>query len=110
MRYIRLTVLAAGLAGCAYATSATRAPGAPVLPPSPYAAILHAAPDSTAVLLGTVHVQGNNWQSPGDCDAQLQNEARTLGANAVLTTPATSSWGRGPRCTGTAYLLREPPK
>jgi hypothetical protein len=92
--------------GCAYATSAHRAPGAPVLPPSPSAEVLKAEPPSDAVYLGTVSAQGNSYQSPGSCDAVLVNEARKLGANAVLTTPASSSWGRGPRCEGKAYLLK----
>jgi hypothetical protein len=94
------------LGACAYQTGFTRADGAPVLPPSPSAEVLKSDPPSSATLLGTVRAQGNNWQKPGDCEAQLVNEARKLGANAVLTTPATSSMGRGPKCEGRAYLLK----
>jgi hypothetical protein len=97
------------LTGCAYQTGARRAEGAPVLPASPYAEVLRDTAPAGAVVLGTVRAQGNNWQSPAACEAQLVNEARKLGANAVLTTPATSTWGRGPSCLGTAYLLKKRP-
>lgn len=96
-----------GTSACAYHASATREPGAPVLPPSPYAEILKAEPPADATLLGTVKAQGNNWQSASSCEGQLINEARKLGANAVLTTPASSSKGRGPSCTGKAYLVKK---
>ena len=95
--------------GCAYSTSSKRAPGAPELPPSAFAEVLRSAPDSSAVLIGTVHARGNNWQSPASCETQLVNEARKLGANAVLTTPADASLGRGPACDGRAYLVKSKP-
>ncbi len=93
------------VAGCAYHAGFTRAEGAPVLPPSSGAEVLKTEPPATATLLGTVRAQGNNWQRPADCEAQLVNEARKLGANAVLTSPSSSSLGRGPKCEGRAYLL-----
>ena len=92
--------------GCAYNSRVQRAPGAPVLPPSPSAEVLKSAPPTDAVFLGTVSAQGNNFQSSGSCEAELVNAARKLGANAVLTTPASSSLGRGPSCEGKAYLLK----
>jgi len=104
---LSVSLLAGSLAACAYSTSATRAPGAPVLAPSPSATILTSAPPDDAVFLGTVSARGNNWQSPASCEAQLINEARKLGANAVLTTPASSSLGRGPSCDGKAYLVKK---
>jgi hypothetical protein len=94
------------IVGCAYSSSFQRAPGAPVLSPSSSAEILTSAPPSDALLLGTVSAQGNNFQSSGTCDAELVNQARKLGANAVLTSPASSSMGRGPKCEGKAYLLK----
>ncbi|MGH7559394.1 MAG: hypothetical protein ACRENB_00075 [Gemmatimonadales bacterium] len=55
----------------------------------------------------SVTAQGNNWQDPASCDAQLQVGGRRLRANAVLATPAPSGAGQGPRCTGVAYLIRK---
>jgi hypothetical protein len=101
-----IVTLACVVAGCAYSSSFQRAPGAPVLPPSPAAEVLTTPPPPDAVLLGTVSAQGNNLQSSGTCEAELVTEARKLGANAVLTTPASSSLGRGPKCEGKAYLLK----
>jgi hypothetical protein len=94
------------IVGCAYHSGFDRAPGAPVLEPSASADILKDDPPADAVLLGTVHAMGNNLQQASSCDAQLVNEARKLGANAVRTYPASSSLGRGPKCEGKAYLLK----
>ena len=107
MRYRASTLVAVTLvAGCAFVTKSQRAPGAPVLPPSAYAEVLKAEPSSDAVLIGTVSAQGNGYQTSGSCESELVNEARKLGANAVLTTPAVRSGGRGPKCEGKAYLLK----
>jgi hypothetical protein len=94
------------LGACAYHSGFDRAPGAPVLEPSASAEVLKADPPADAVLLGTVHAMGNNLQQASSCDAQLVNEARKLGANAVRTYPASSSLGRGPKCEGKAYLIK----
>lgn len=105
--HVCMVLVASVLASaCAYSTRAAREPGAPVLAPSPAASVLTSEPPDGSVLLGTVKAQGNNWQSPSSCEAQLVNEARKLGANAVLTTPASSSLGRGPSCEGKAYLVK----
>ena len=106
MRRLAVATVALTLVSCAYSNSVKRAPGAPVLPPSASAEVLKGPPPADAVLLGTVHAQGNNFQSSATCEAELVNEARKLGANAVLTTPASSSLGRGPSCSGTAYLVK----
>ena len=106
LRQLAMSIAAIVVVGCAYSSSFQRAPGAPVLSPSSSAEILTSAPPSDALLLGTVSAQGNNFQSSGTCDAELVNQARKLGANAVLTSPASSSMGRGPKCEGKAYLLK----
>ena len=105
-RVLAFAFVNGALAGCAFQSSSSRAPGAPVLAASPYAEVLKSAPPADAVMLGTVRAQGNNYQSSGGCEAELVNEARKLGANAVLTTPSNSSMGRGPKCEGTAYLIK----
>lgn len=92
------------LAGCAYHTGGTRLATAPILPPSPFARLV-AAPPEGAVEVGQVRAQGNNWQAPADCDAQLLVEARKLGGNAVLAVPKKSGWGKGPSCSGRVYFV-----
>lgn len=108
MTIFRLCTLAICLSvvGCAYHSGFDRAPGAPVLEPSASAEILTSDAPADAMLLGTVHAMGNNLQAASSCDAQLVNEARKLGANAVRTYPASSSLGRGPKCEGKAYLVK----
>ncbi len=101
-----LVVLALALvSGCAYQAKGSRLDGAPVLPPSPFAKLIYAVPTDGAVEIGRVQAQGNNYQKASDCDAQLLVEARKLGANAVLAIPEKSGFGKGPKCSGRAFLV-----
>jgi hypothetical protein len=100
---LALTVLSA----CAFQTSVQRADGAPQLPPSASAVVVTQAP-SNAVALGTVTIQGNNWQSGSSCESQALFEAKKLGATHVVIRPADASMGRGVKCTGDAFYV--PPK
>jgi hypothetical protein len=102
VRYLPVLVLA--LAGCASQTYVRRAEGAPTLPPSSNAAIVAEAP-AGAISLGTVTVQGNNFQSGPACEAEAVFQAKKLGATHVIVRPANSSMGRGPTCTGEAFFL-----
>lgn len=92
------------LTGCAFQNSMQRAPGAPELQPSAGAVVVSAAPTG-AVALGTVTVQGNNFQSGAGCEAEALFEAKKIGATHVVIRPANSSLGRGAKCTGDAYYV-----
>src|SRR4051812_11915773 len=92
------------LPGCRYAVTLERAPGAPDRPPSAITTAVAAAP-SGAALLGTIHVQSNNWQKGQDCEAKALCDAKMIGATHVVIRPDRSSLGRGPKCVGEAYYL-----
>lgn len=101
---MRRLVFLLALTGCAFHNSLDRAPGAPTLGPSA-SAVAVATPPTGAVLLGTVTVQGNNYQSGAGCESEALFEAKKIGATHVVIRPADSSLGRGVKCTGTAYYL-----
>lgn len=92
------------LLSCAFQTSMQRAPGAPELQPSATAVVVGTAP-AGAVALGTVTVQGNNFQGGAGCEAEALFEAKKLGATHVVIRPANSSLGRGVKCTGDAFYV-----
>jgi len=81
-----LPILALLLSGCAFQTKVQRAPGAPHLSPSASAQAVAEAPQG-AVALGTVTIQGNNWQNGGGCESQALFEAKKLGATHVVIRP-----------------------
>jgi len=91
--------------GCAFSTNVKRTAGAPTLPATESAELVHSRPKE-ALELGTVELQGNNWQSASDCETQLILEARKLGGDLVFGQPQENGIGQGPRCTGVVFVKR----
>jgi hypothetical protein len=57
------------------------------------------------LLLGTVTVQSNNYQSGQGCEATALYEAKKIGATHAVIRPANAGWGKGPKCTAEAYYV-----
>lgn len=99
-------VLVVSLTGCAaFSTSVTPATGAPKLPPSTSAEVVHSPPAANAVEIAKIHAQGNNYSKPSECENQLVSEAKKAGANTVYVRTSDGVFGGGPACDGTAYVV-----
>ena len=97
------------VAGCSFLVDVVRNPNAPVLPPSPYAEVVH-KPPTGAIELGRLDAHGNSWQSASDCEARMVIEGRELGANVVFVQPEATGFAQnGPHCSAVAFFV-QPPK